>query len=54
MQIFELMIAVLVLTVLGSFIALLVRVSPDWGQAFLGFIPSAGIVNNGAVFIAVG
>ncbi|GAA5938924.1 hypothetical protein JCM1841_002609 [Sporobolomyces salmonicolor] len=54
MRCFELVIGVLVLTVLGSFVALLVEVEPVWRDAFFGYIPSSGIVNNGAIYIAVG
>lgn len=54
MRLFEFMIAVLIAIVLGSFIALLVEVKPDWSQAFQGYIPSAGIVNNGGLYTAVG
>lgn len=54
MRMFELMIGVLVLVVLGSFVALLVKVEPVWGDAFRGYIPSADIVNNGGLYNAVG
>jgi hypothetical protein len=54
MRLFELMIGVLVLTVLGSFVALLVKVSPVWKDAFRGFVPGSGIVKDGGLYIAVG
>jgi len=54
MRLFELLIGLLVLTVLGSFVALLVEVEPVWRDAFHGYIPSSGIINNGGVYIAVG
>lgn len=54
MRMFELLIGLLVLCVLGSFVAMLVKVGPDWGDAFKGYLPSSGIINNGAIYIAVG
>lgn len=54
MRIFEFFIGGLVLVVLASFVALLVRVSPVWKDAFRGYVPSSGIVSNGALYIAVG
>jgi metal iron transporter len=54
MRCFELLIGLLVLTVLGSFVALLVKVSPDWGDVFYGYVPSNGIVKGGGIYIAVG
>jgi len=54
MRLFELLIGLLVLTVLGSFVALLVEVEPVWRDAFRGYVPSSGIINNGGVYIAVG
>lgn len=54
MRMFELLIGLLVLVVLGSFVALLVEVKPKWNDVFHGYIPSSGIVNNGGIYIAVG
>ncbi|GAA5893389.1 hypothetical protein JCM5296_004863 [Sporobolomyces johnsonii] len=54
MRCFELLIGLLVLTVLGAFVALLVEVKPVWRDAFRGFVPSSGIVKNGGIYIAVG
>lgn len=54
MHIFEFFIGCLVLAVLVIFVILLVRVEPDWGDAFRGYIPSSGIINNGALYVAVG
>ncbi|GAA6059625.1 hypothetical protein JCM10212_004128 [Sporobolomyces blumeae] len=54
MRLFELMIGLLVLVVLGSFVALLVKVEPVWKDAFRGYVPSRGIVDNGGIYIAVG
>lgn len=53
MQVFELLIGILILLVLGAFISILVKVSPDWGVVFNGFIPSSEMIDNGAVFVAV-
>ncbi|GAA5880805.1 hypothetical protein JCM1840_003288 [Sporobolomyces johnsonii] len=54
MRCFELLIGLLVLTVLGAFVALLIEVKPVWRDAFHGFVPSSGIVKNGGIYIAVG
>lgn len=54
MRMFELFIGVLVLTVLGSFVALLVKVSPVWKDVFFGYVPGPGIVRVGGLYIAVG
>ncbi|GAA5955465.1 hypothetical protein JCM3765_006787 [Sporobolomyces pararoseus] len=54
MRLFELLIGLLVLVVLGSFVALLVEVDPKWKDVFHGYVPSSGIVNNGGIYIAVG
>jgi metal iron transporter len=51
---FELLLGLLVLTVLGSFVALLVEVDPKWNDVFRGYVPSSGIIDNGGVYIAVG
>jgi metal iron transporter len=54
MRLFELMLGLLVLVVLGSFVALLVEVNPKWKDVFHGYVPSSGIVDNGGIYIAVG
>ncbi|GAA5924942.1 uncharacterized protein JCM15063_005773 [Sporobolomyces koalae] len=54
MRLFELLLGLLVLVVLASFVALLVEVKPVWKDAFHGYIPSSGIVDNGGIYIAVG
>ncbi|KAL8279243.1 hypothetical protein RQP46_008280 [Phenoliferia psychrophenolica] len=54
MRMFELVIGLLVLTVLGSFVALLVKVSPVWKDVFFGYVPGPGIVRGGGLYIAVG
>lgn len=51
---FEILISILVLTVLASFIALIVKLSPDWGDVFYGYIPSHAIISNGALYVSVG
>lgn len=52
--IFEILIAVLVTTVLASFLVLIVRLSPSWGTVFDGYIPSSTIIANGALYTSVG
>ncbi|GAA6012585.1 hypothetical protein JCM10207_009048 [Rhodosporidiobolus poonsookiae] len=54
MRVFELLIGILVLVVLGSFVALLVKVSPVWKDVFYGYVPRSGIVVGGGIYIAVG
>lgn len=54
MRIFELVIGLLVLLVLGSFVALLVKVSPIWKDVFHGYVPGPGIIRGGGLYIAVG
>ncbi|TNY23362.1 natural resistance-associated macrophage protein-domain-containing protein [Rhodotorula diobovata] len=54
MRVFELLIGVLVLCVLGAFVALLVKVSPVWKDVFLGYVPRSGIIADGGIYIAVG
>lgn len=51
---FEVLISVMVLTVLSSFVVLLVRLSPDWSDVFDGYLPSSTLVAPGALYIAVG
>ncbi|KAK4703241.1 metal iron transporter, partial [Phenoliferia sp. Uapishka_3] len=54
MRLFELVIGLLVLAVLGSFVALLVKVSPVWRKVFHGYVPGPGIIRGGGLYIAVG
>ncbi|GAA5844881.1 hypothetical protein JCM9279_000029 [Rhodotorula babjevae] len=54
MRVFELLIGLLVLCVLASFVALLVKVSPVWKDVFLGYVPRSGIIKGGGIYIAVG
>ena len=54
MRAFEVLISLLVVAVLGSFVALLAKVNPDWPKVFLGYVPSSRIIDAGALYIAVG
>ena len=54
MRVFEAFIGLLVIVVLGAFVALLVRVSPVWADVFRGYVPSSGLVRSGGVYVAVG
>lgn len=54
MRMFELVIGLLVLAVLGSFVALLAKVDPVWKDVFHGYVPGPGIVRGGGLYIAVG
>lgn len=51
---FEFFIGLLVLIVLGSFVALLAKVSPDWRDVFHGFVPGPKVVQDGGLYVAVG
>jgi len=51
---FEILIGVLVMTVLASFVVLIVRLAPRWADVFNGYIPSSTIVSGGALYISVG
>lgn len=53
---FELVIIILVAIVFICFILLLVKVHPNWPQVFLGFVPSAGLLQTqpNAVYTAIG
>ncbi|KAG0703149.1 natural resistance-associated macrophage protein-domain-containing protein [Suillus ampliporus] len=55
-RLFELVIILLVAIVFVCFILLLVKVHPDWQQVFLGFVPSAGLLQQqpNAVYTAIG
>ncbi|KAI5478528.1 metal iron transporter [Pseudohyphozyma bogoriensis] len=54
MRLFEAMIGLLVLCVLGSFVALLVKVSPVWKDVFHGYVPGPGFIRGGGLYVAVG
>ena len=45
---------VLVLIVMGCFVALLVKIEPVWRDAFLGYVPSAAVFSGGALYAATG
>ncbi|OSD05931.1 natural resistance-associated macrophage protein [Trametes coccinea BRFM310] len=55
-KLFEYTVMALVAAVFICFIVLLARVGPDWGQTFLGFIPSKGLFQTqpDALYTAVG
>lgn len=55
-RVFEMTIMLLVLAVFACFILLIVKVSPDWSQAFLGFVPSAKLfdAHSDTLYTAVG
>ncbi|KAI0823054.1 natural resistance-associated macrophage protein-domain-containing protein [Trametes gibbosa] len=55
-KIFEYTVIALVAAVFICFLVLLARVGPDWGQTFLGFIPSKGLFQTqpNALYTAVG
>ena len=50
-RVFETLIAVLVLAIFICLIFVIVQVSPDWGDTFLGFVPSSTVVQPGALYI---
>ncbi|GJE87733.1 NRAMP metal ion transporter [Phanerochaete sordida] len=55
-RMFEITIMLLVLAVFACFILLIVKVHPDWPQAFLGFVPSAKLFDtrSDTLYTAVG
>ncbi|KIJ45571.1 hypothetical protein M422DRAFT_227211 [Sphaerobolus stellatus SS14] len=53
-RMFEVLIVVLVLAVLTCFIILIVRVSPQWGPVFDGYIPSKALLDPGALYLSIG
>ncbi|EKM60826.1 uncharacterized protein PHACADRAFT_133651 [Phanerochaete carnosa HHB-10118-sp] len=55
-KVFEATIMLLVLAVFACFVLLLVKVHPNWPQAFLGFVPSAELfdTHTDALYTAVG
>ncbi|KAH7927366.1 Nramp-domain-containing protein [Leucogyrophana mollusca] len=55
-RLFEIVIILLVAVVFICFVILLVRVGPNWPEAFLGFIPDAALLqsNPNAVYTAIG
>ncbi|KAL5535896.1 SMF1_2 [Sanghuangporus sanghuang] len=53
-RVFELLISVLVLAVFLCLIFVITQVKPDWGDTFLGFVPSSTIVKPGALYVSIG
>ena len=49
-RMFEFMIAVLVVAVFVSLAIVIAQVSPHWGHAFEGFIPSSTLIKPGAIY----
>lgn len=47
------MIGVLVIIVLGSFVALLVKVNPNYSDVFRGYVPSPEMIASGGLYSAV-
>jgi metal iron transporter len=54
MRLFEMIIGLLIVIVLGCFVALLVRVGPAWGDVFRSYLPNSGIIEAGGLYAAVG
>lgn len=52
-RIFEMFIGALVMIVLACFIVLIVRVSPDWGDVFYGFVPSHQVIESGGLYVSI-
>ncbi|WFC94186.1 Manganese transporter smf1 [Malassezia brasiliensis] len=52
-RIFESLIGALVLIVLACFIILLVRVKPDWGDVFKGYVPSEKVVDADGLYVSI-
>lgn len=52
-RIFEMLIGVLVMIVLACFIVLIVRVDPDWGDVFYGYVPSPKIVQADSLYVSI-
>lgn len=53
-RLFELIIVLLVLVVFGCFIVLIVKVNPQWGEVFKGFLPSKTLVKPSALYTSIG
>lgn len=49
-RVFELLIAALVLAVFVSLAIVIAQVSPDWNDAFEGFLPSKTLFKPGAIY----
>ncbi|WFD29598.1 Manganese transporter smf1 [Malassezia sp. CBS 17886] len=52
-RIFETLIGVLVMIVLACFIVLLVRVDPNWGDVFYGYVPSSTIIDAQGLYVSI-
>lgn len=52
-RLFEMLIGALVLIVLACFIVLLVRVQPDWGDVFYGYVPTSHLVSPGSLYVSI-
>lgn len=48
------MIGLLVLCVLGSLVALVVKVGPEWKEVFRGYVPSSQVIRGGGLYASVG
>lgn len=53
-KVFEWIIAALVFSVLICMAMIIARISVDWGQAFIGFVPSKTLFASGALYTSVG
>ncbi|KZT61260.1 natural resistance-associated macrophage protein [Calocera cornea HHB12733] len=53
-RLFEAGIVLLCLAVLGCFVVLLVRVGPEWGEAFKGYLPNGAIFQPNGLYISIG
>ncbi|VDC05782.1 unnamed protein product [Peniophora sp. CBMAI 1063] len=53
-KVFELLIGVLVLITLVCMCIIISRVNVEWGQAFLGYVPSKTIFQSGGLYTSVG
>ncbi|KAG0140627.1 hypothetical protein CROQUDRAFT_664933 [Cronartium quercuum f. sp. fusiforme G11] len=53
-RLFEILIGILVIIVLGSFIILLIKVKPNWIMTFKGFLPNQNIIQKGGLYQAIG
>lgn len=54
LRIFEFLIGILVLVIISSLVALVVKVDPYWPDLFYGYVPSAKIVDPQALYVAIG
>lgn len=54
LQLFEIMISMVVMSVVVASLILLFKVNPNWGLAIRGFLPSSKIVEGAASYTAIG